>query len=202
MMQEMMALCFATLALLGSPGPAPIALATAGAVQGRTQSLPFFAGIMISVCVALLLTTAGLSILLTKGTYFSALFLFFSLGYILYLAARIVRRNPMAMTGNNRQFSFYDGLLLNIINPKLYAALASIFSAFKLTAFSPMLNVVVSCLIVFGLVVVTNSLWLYSGGFLTGLMKHPATSRKVRLFFATLMVLSVAWVVYSLRAAS
>lgn len=46
-MNEVNTLIIMTLLLLGSPGPAPIALAATGATAGVKNGLPFFADIMV-----------------------------------------------------------------------------------------------------------------------------------------------------------
>ena len=47
MIEALLTIAFTTAILLGSPGPAPIALAATGAAQGFTRGLPFLCGILL-----------------------------------------------------------------------------------------------------------------------------------------------------------
>ena len=65
MFEPVLALVAATALLLGSPGPAPIALSAVGAAYGVQRGTPFLVGILAGLSVAVVGATVGLAALFT-----------------------------------------------------------------------------------------------------------------------------------------
>ena len=97
--------------------------------------------------------------------------------YFLYLAYRIATAPPLSeTTGQQAPPSFVAGVLLSLVNPKGYAAMAALFTGFVLAA---IINAV-------------NLAWLTLGAALTRFFREPATNRIVNVTFAVLLIASVA----------
>lgn len=66
MLESIVSLIAATGLLLGSPGPAPLALAATGATFGIRRGAPFLAGILLGLSVAIIGASIGLAALLDR----------------------------------------------------------------------------------------------------------------------------------------
>jgi len=60
MLEALFSLVSVSFLLLGSPGPAPIALAASGATFGVRESVPFLTGILAGLLVAIFTAAVGL----------------------------------------------------------------------------------------------------------------------------------------------
>lgn len=63
MLESLISLVVATALLLGSPGPAPLALAATGATYGVKKGAPFLVGILSGLAVAIVGATVGIAAL-------------------------------------------------------------------------------------------------------------------------------------------
>jgi threonine/homoserine/homoserine lactone efflux protein len=114
--------------------------------------------------------------------------------YILYLAFRIATAPPLAEpTGRDRRPSFAGGLLLSLLNPKGYAAMAALFSGFVLVRERVALDAAVKTAVLLAIITGVNLAWLAAGAALTRHFRDPRTSRAINLAFAILLVASVAF---------
>lgn len=183
--------------LLGSPGPAPIALAATSATFGLRSSLPFYAGIMTGLATVALASAAGLGALFSKFPDVRRIFETLAALYIVYLAYRIATASPPADPSNIGDAPrFRDGLLLNVINPKSYAAFLAIFSQSMLPIDSPPWAhgfTAVTCLAV---AASTNICWMTGGQLLTSWLRRPRAARLIRGVLAIAMVAAVLWAMF------
>jgi len=183
--------------VLGSPGPAPVALAASSATFGLRRSLSFYAGLMIGLAMVALASAVGLGALFSNFPNVRRVFETVSALYIVYLAYRIATASPPTDPSNaGGAPRLRDGVLLNVINPKSYAAFLAIFSqsilpvdstpwAYGLTA--------VTCLAV---AASTNLCWMASGQLLTSWLRRPRAARLIRGVFAIAMVAAVLWAMF------
>ena len=180
--------------LLGSPGPAPLALAAVGASFGVRRGLPFLLGILAGLSVAIIGAVIALSTLFS--IYPAAKTGIQILGgcYILYVAFKIASAPVLEESESSENIpTFVHGFILNLLNPKAYAAFFAIFSQFSLPIQNSALSLLftgVVCLIV---ATVVDTLWLLLGGMLRPLFKQPLQARILRITFSVLMVLAVAY---------
>jgi len=180
--------------LLGSPGPAPLALAAVGASFGVKKGIPFLLGILSGLTVVIIGATLGLSALFSL--YPSARTVVQIIGglYILYVAIKVATAPVVSTEGAHTTTpSFIDGFIFNLLNPKAYAAFLSIFSQFLLpieNQFSAFLFTSVTCILVAAFV---DSIWLMLGGAIKPVFKKPLQARLLRIVFAVLMVMAVGW---------
>ncbi len=174
-------------ALIGSPGPATLSLAGTGAAFGVRKGVPLAAGCIAGVVLVMLVTASGLTGLV--GPVVRAL----AGAYMLYLAWRIATAPPLGAANRaGRAPSLIAGTLLNIGNPKAYAAMAALFSGFTLSAGDKVGDLAVKIVIVVAIMVVVNLIWLASGSALTRMFRDPRKSRILNIAFAVLLLASLA----------
>ena len=182
-----------TFLLLGSPGPAPLALAAIGASHGFRNGIPFLTGILAGLAVAIVGAIAGLATLFASFPGFRFSVQIAGGVYICYIALKIAIAPPLENDSGakSRMPSFRDGFILNLLNPKAYAAFFAIFSGFLLPLSEITLSFLATGIICFLVAVIVDILWLYFGGLIRSFFRRPREARILRVTFAILMVLAV-----------
>lgn len=193
MTEAVLLLCGATLAVLGSPGPAPVALAATGASFGPRRGLRFLVGILIGLAGVAVLTALGVAALLRRDGPLAAILLSLSLGYFVYVAYKIARA-PLDVgdgTASSAAPTARDGLVLNLTNPKAYAAIAALYAGFGLPLSPAWVSVVLTGGLVLLIGAIIDAAWLIGGGALAPLFANPRVGRPLRIAMAALMLLAV-----------
>ncbi|WP_199610141.1 LysE family translocator [Flocculibacter collagenilyticus] len=198
MTEQLILLATATALLLGSPGPAPLALAATGATFGVKQSTPFLIGILGGLAWVIIATGLGLAALLTQWPKMGLVLQIIGVLYIIYVAFKIARA-PMISADNNKAAlpSLADGFILNLVNPKAYAAFLALFSQYN-TAHDAKYSLVVMALVCFVVAIIVDGLWLLFGAMLKHVFSNPTWARAIRLCFAIAVVLAVLVALFSL----
>jgi len=192
-MDGLLGFVLAGLALAGSPGPATLSLAAAGAAFGARRSLGYMTGIVIGMVGVMGIAAGGaigvvLAIPGAKPVVIGA-----AAAYFAYLAYRIATAPPLAEdVGTGRRPSFAGGLFLSLVNPKGYAAMAALFSGFVLVRERLALDAMLKTIVLLAIMIAVNIAWLLVGAALTRLFREPRTNRAINLTFAVLLVASVA----------
>jgi threonine/homoserine/homoserine lactone efflux protein len=181
----------AAFALTGSPGPANMGLAAAGAAFGVRRSLALSAGIISGVLAVLLVTATGLTGLVLAQPVLGPAVRVLAAAYMVYLAWAIATAPPLADNVESRRPSFVGGLFLGVGNPKSYAAMAALFSGFVL-AERPELDVAAKALILAVIIAIVNVVWLLLGSALTRFFREPRANRAINILLAVLLLASVA----------
>ena len=83
------------------------------------------------------------------------------------------------------------GVLLSLVNPKGYAAMAALFSTFVLVRERLALDAVAKMSVVAAVILVVNLAWLFAGAALTRTFREPGPNRIINLIFAVLLIASV-----------
>ncbi len=181
--------------LLGSPGPAPLAIAATGAVFGFRQGLWFLLGLVAGFALVLIIQGLGLAALLSTYPGLERGLQLFGLLYIMYVAYKIATApitDDTSLSGTAP--SFFDGVVLNVTNPKAYATLMAINAQFLLPYQHQAWAYVMTGLVCFIVVLLVDSLWLLLGKALRPLIHSATSGRVIRIVFAVLMVGAVLWV--------
>lgn len=195
MTEAIIALVSATALLLGSPGPAPLALAGTSAAFGIRRGLPFLLGILAGLCVAIIGATAGLAALFQAHPSARLFVQILGAAYICYVALKIAT-GPVVDTDAKGELAaprFIDGFILNLFNPKAYAAFLAVFSQFLLPfpeQAAAFITTAIVCLLVAAAV---DFAWLCFGGIIGPLFNRPRAARAMRITFAIVMVAAVLW---------
>ncbi|KZN44431.1 LysE family translocator [Pseudoalteromonas luteoviolacea] len=197
MLEAIISLAFTTFLLLGSPGPAPLALAAVGASSGVREGVPFLLGILSGLLVAIVASATGLGALLLSFPQLTHVLQVAALLYLLYVAYKIATNKSALSSTGDKSVGFMDGFILNLFNPKAYAACIAIFANVALPFESQLQASVVAASILFAVAVVADALWLYFGGVLHRVVKTSQQLRYLRLFFASLLVLLLGYVTLS-----
>ena len=184
----------AGIALTGSPGPAVLSRAAAGAAFGVRRSLPLVAGIISGVLTVLLVTAAGLTGLILAQPVIGPAVRLLAVGYLVFLAWAIATEPPLGSdAGADRRPSFLAGVFLGVGNPKAYAAMAALFSGFTLVRDAAVHDAALKMALLVGIMVVVNLLWLLLGAALTNAFRDARLNRAINIVFALSLLASVAF---------
>lgn len=193
LLESFIVLITTTALLLGSPGPAPLALAATGAAFGVKKGAPFLLGILFGLSVAIIGATAGLAALFSQFPNFRIVCQFVGAAYILYIAYKIASASTVTNQASQTAPSFKDGFILNLLNPKAYAAFLAIFSQFLLPFSNTYIGYIVTGLTCLVVATVVDFLWLMFGGLLRPIFSEPKQARLIRIIFAISMVIAVIY---------
>ena len=193
-MEGLLGFILAGFALAGSPGPATLSLASAGAAFGARRGLGYMAGLLIGMVVVMAVTATGMTSVLLALPGAAPIVITASAAYFVYLAVRIATAPPLtADAGQRRRPSFAAGLLLSLVNPKGYAAMAALFTGFVLVRQRLALDAALKLLVLLAIMVVVDVAWLLAGAALTRFFREPLWNRAINVTFAILLVASVAF---------
>lgn len=194
---DLIAFVVVAFALTGSPGPATLSLAATGAAYGFKAGRNYLVGLIVGVMIVVTGTAAGMFAVITAIPGAAGALTLFASAYIGYLAFRIATTPPIGEPAATSTCpGFLAGVILNLSNPKAYAAFAALFSGFMLVPTAPELSAVVQVGICFLVLCVINPTWLLIGSVLRRTLRDQQTSRWVNRGFAVLLVASVALTVF------
>lgn len=193
MFANLVLLWLAALPLMGSPGPATLSSAAVGATYGARRGLPWLAGICAGTATVLLLIASGVTAVVLAIPALKIAITVVAAAYILYLAWRIATAPPLSkQTEGAKAPAFPGAYLLAVANPKAFAALGAVFSGNSVVAGDAALDAVVKVAALAPLIVLVNATWLVFGTLISSALHEPKTARIVNVFFAMLLVASVA----------
>lgn len=191
-MDGLLGFMLAGLALAGSPGPATLSLAATGAAFGARRGIGYMTGINLGMVAVMAITASGLVGLLLAAPGATPIVIGLSSAYFAWLAFRIAAAPPLTeASGEGRQPSVAGGILLSLVNPKGYAAMAALFSSFVLIRDRVGLDAAAKIAVLAIIIAAVNIAWLCLGAALTRLFKDPRSNRIINVGFAVLLVVSV-----------
>jgi threonine/homoserine/homoserine lactone efflux protein len=140
---------------LFSPGPNVVLLTTSGARFGFWATLPHLLGVPIGTGLL-----AAASVLGVQSVLFAAPMMAFTIKvisalWILLLSWKLINASRATAQHRDRPFTFFEAILLQVVNPKVWAEAARLFLGFS------MINLFV-CLF-----------WTSAGHLLAGYLQRP-----------------------------
>lgn len=201
MLENLMLLWLTAVPLMGSPGPALLALAAVAAAHGARPSVRYLLGIIAGSFSVLLLVASGVTgaILAVPGLRLALVAL--AAGYILYLAWRIATAPPLArMPESGRAPRFLAAYLVALANPKAYAALGAVYTGNTLIeggfgAWTVWVDAGAKLAAMLCVMITVNTAWMLFGAAFARFLTDPVAGRVINIGFAVLLVASVGLVV-------
>lgn len=195
MTEAIIALTIASSLLLGSPGPATLSLAAVGATFGVSKGLSYLAGILLGLACAMGGGVFGVATVFVQWPEAKWIVQLLGAAYLFYIAIRIAIA-PVLVNGATAQHDmpgFRDGFILNLLNPKAYAAFFVLFSQFLVPFTDTSVSYLVTAVIIFMVAVVVDSIWLAIGSGIRSIFTHPKSARATRVLFGLSIVLATLW---------
>lgn len=192
MIDTFLSLIITAVLLLASPGPVPIALAAAGATVGFRKGLLFMFGMLTGLSLVILMTFLGLSTLFTQFPIVSYIFILLSSLFLFYIAYKLATSKTLISTHNQRVLTYKTGFIINILNPKAYAAMVALLTQFTQAGNNSSYQLVVAGLIIFAIAVIADVVWLAIGRAIQPLFNNVKYQQWIRYLFAGALTLVVA----------
>ena len=127
----MLTFSLAVTLLMLTPGPAVLMIANIGVNLDFRKGVPFVFGVIVGANVVALSVVLGIASVINTYTLLRLILLIISSIFIFYLAVKILMQNSAEETTSNvKKINFYDGLVLQILNPKNYIVQITLFSGF------------------------------------------------------------------------
>ena len=199
MIEALITLVIATSLLLGSPGPATLSLAAVGATFGISRGLPYLTGILLGLLVAMAGAIFGVAAIFSRWPEVRMATQLLGAAYLFYVSYRIATA-PVLLSDDDEQANMprlRDGFILNILNPKAYAALFALFSQFLVPLESVRAQYAVSFAVIFTIAVIVDTIWLIIGSGIRSIFANPRSARAVRVLFALSIVMATLWTLLS-----
>ena len=167
-MSLIFAMALVALSMSISPGPVNMVTLSAGVNYGFWRTIPFVSGAAISFTVILAAIGLGVSQVVERFPVFLNILAYIGSAFICYLGYRIATAEPRIESESNNRPNFFQGVLLQSLNPKAWIAALSCVSAFGIgDSYS---KLVVFCSIYFIICFASVASWAYLGSRLSGLM--------------------------------
>ena len=188
----MIVFAFAVLFLIITPGPGVLTTAGFGAAYGFKPSLRYVLGLFLGTNMVMLAVITGFAAVVLSMPTLRTIFLGLSMGYLIYLAARI------AFAGANIAFieakcppGVTGGILLQAINPKAYVVNTSLITGFGFMPANLTLEIIFKILIMNAIWIPLHLGWLYVGTLLHDLNLSQRTQRNINIMMALSMLMVV-----------
>lgn len=185
--------------LVFSPGPANIVFAMSGIRQGVRGSIPLIIGVDLVFIVYSLLIGFGLGEILQL--YPSLTFILQLLGslYIVYLAYKFIRSDKKETDSNNQTFTFKDGVILQMLNPKGWTMLFLMFSTLLDGSFNYNAQIVALVIMLAILNISTHFIWVTAGNHISRWTDNKRIEKMLNYFFSGSLLIVAIWLLLQLE---
>lgn len=185
-------------AMAGTPGPNNTMVTASGANYGFRRTLPVALGMGVGVSVIIfVVAAAGGSVVSQPRVHLALKWL--GVVYLLWLAWRIATAKPAAVdgqAGRQRPFSFLEGALLQLVNPKLWVMVAGAVVAYGGGAGADFSVPAAFAVIFGGATLVSTVAWTLLGVGAARFIREERSLKRFNRAMALLLVLSLAPVLF------
>jgi len=191
-MEGLAGFLIAALALTGSPGPNTLSLAAVGSAFGRKRGFKYMLGLNLGMVLVILAVGSGISALLFTIPMVAPAVIIIAAIYFIFLAYKIATAPPLKANATDvSDPKWFEGVLISILNPKAYAAMAALFSSAVLISDNLWLEGIFKAGVLLLVIIAVNLSWLFLGAALTPYFRQERTSRIINICFAILLLISV-----------
>ncbi len=186
--------------VIGTPGPANIAIMGASARFGLRRAMPFVLGVICGKQAIIWPMGFGLLQMADAAPMLFLTLKILSATYMIYLAWRIAGMSLGAPGASERVPGFLAGLIVHPLNPKAWALIAVIFTTMIPDFGSSFKTTLVVAIILFVVQLILQPLWGYLGEFLAKRLQGTA-ERAFFIALAVIMLISIAMAFWGAQSA-
>lgn len=181
-------LLVASLALMGSPGPATVGVAAVGSAYGVRRSLAYLLGIIVGTTLVLVAVATGITAALLAVPAIGSVLIAISAVYILWLAYHIATAPPLSEQSETSDApSLAGATVLGVANPKAWVAIAAVFANARL-ADTATIDAAAKVAVLSVMIVLIMTGWLIAGASLAPMLRDPRRARIVNAALAAALV--------------
>lgn len=173
-----------------TPGPNNVSSAAMGVLHGYRKSFNYLLGITTGFFFMMLLSAWVASSILTLFPRLQSWLQYIGAGYILYLAVATLKASYNVDTGEAKPLGFINGLLLQVLNPKLIVYGLTLFSTFLAPIVPDPKLLLLAALCLDFLSFCSISLWTLFGAAIARYLGQPRMRLAVNAILALFLVYS------------
>ena len=177
-----------------TPGPSNLTSTSLALLHGYRQTLRYQVGLAVGVVLLMLLSGLLSAALFQVFPILQPLLRYIGAAYMLYLAYTIAQASYVFTVQRVKPLGFTHGLLLQLLNPKLWIYAFTLFSTFLVPLTTSVVMVSVAALVLAAISFVATSLWALFGNTLKAYLHMPA----VRIGLNLVLALSLVYVALAL----
>lgn len=185
-----------SLAMSISPGPVNMIILSSGINYGVKRTLPYVSGATIGFILQLLFIGFGFFQFIKTYPFFLKYLAVGGSLFIIYMGYKIASSKPEGMSGTKKEIpTFYEGFLLQWVNPKAWIACVagvSIFSSAQ--SYNPLL---IFISIYFVVCYASLTAWAILGDRISFLLKSHLRLRLFNLSMGLLLIVTAAYLCYT-----
>lgn len=175
--------------LIVTPGPGVLSTAGVGSAYGFRPGIRYLAGLFLGTNLVTLGVITGVVAVMMSMPGLRLLLMVASVGYLLFLAARIAFAGArIAFIEARAAPGVKAGLLLQLINPKAYAVNSALITGFAFYPSSLAIETAVKLIIMNVIWVPIHLGWLWAGVALHRLNLAPRTQRRINYIMAAALL--------------
>jgi cysteine/O-acetylserine efflux protein len=171
-----------------TPGPSNISSASMAILHGYKNSLKYQAGLASGVFLLMFISGLFSATLLKIFPALEPILRYVGAAYILYLAIGILKASYNFNESDVKSLEFTQGVMLNILNPKLYVYTFTLFSTFLVSANKNIPALIVITLILAGVSFCATSVWALSGSSIKTRLRSPRLQMAVNIILSVFLV--------------
>ena len=171
-----------------TPGPNNISSASMGVLHGYKNTLTYQVGMAAGVFCVMLLSGWVSTSLLNFFPAFESTLRIIGAGYILYLAFGILKTSYTFNENNLKPMGFAQGLMLQILNPKLIVYAFTLFSAFLAPITNNVALLVLAVVLLTATAFCATSVWALFGTAIKTYLHNPRLKATVNVILSLFLV--------------
>ena len=177
-----------------TPGPSNISSASMAVLHGYKSTLKYQLGLAIGVFLLMFLSGWFSASLLNLFPALEPILRYVGAAYILYLAFIILKASYMFTEKNEKPLGFIQGMMLNVLNPKLVVYAFTLFSAFlsATTIHFTGWTMTITCFLLAFVSFCATSLWALFGNTIKYYLHNPLLKTVVNIVLSLMLVYTAA----------
>lgn len=194
-MNLLLAMFLFSLAMSISPGPVNMVIVSSGANYGVKKTIPYVSGATIGFTLLLLFIGLGFFQVINAFPFFLKYLAVGGSLFIMYMGYKIASSKPELEMKEGATPKFYEGFLLQWLNPKAWIACVSGASIFSSTvSYAPFLTFTsIYFFVCYG----SLAAWAILGDRVSILINSPARLRFFNFVMGSLLIVTAAYLCYS-----
>lgn len=175
-----------------TPGPSNISTASLAVLHGYKRTLKYQAGLAVGVFLLMFLSGWFSTTLLHAFPALEPVLRYVGAAYILYLAYKILKASYSFSEEEAKPLQFSQGLMLNVLNPKLVVYAFTVFSAFLSPVTTSFLSLTIACSLLALISLCATSMWAVLGTGIKVYLQNPRWRWIVNVLLSLTLVYSAA----------
>jgi cysteine/O-acetylserine efflux protein len=173
-----------------TPGPSNISSASMGMLHGYKHTLNYQVGLAAGVFLVMFLSGWVSTALLQFIPALEPALRYIGAGYLLYLAFGLLKASYIFTEQDTKPLGFTHGVMLQILNPKLFFYALTLFSAFLASAVGDLALLIGAAALLSAIAFSATSIWALFGSMIKTYLHQPGVKVVVNGVLALLLVYS------------